>query len=228
MSTGPRDLYIPAESWKTMVSMVAPKPQGMDPGFAKAIEQFERYSATIGGDLGDAIRRCYDHLQRFLSAVHEAVSTESGENPARLGRPRNFPYGDETLIFQVFNYHDKETVSIREDRMAHFLTQYGRFRDTTHFLEKKVEKGNLGIFKNTFLFIYKPLEQAADAFDQAIERSSIDFTTVIGEKADPTYVHISGTEPSDEVPTGCICRVLKPGFAFEGREFQEGVVMVAE
>ncbi|MGC9328122.1 MAG: hypothetical protein ACP5I1_10850, partial [Candidatus Hinthialibacter sp.] len=99
-----------------MVSLVAPKPQGMETGFAKACEQFEQYSSTIGGDIGGAIHRCYDHLQRFTKAASEVISAESGENPARLGRPREFPYGDETLIFQVFTYKGKETVSIREDR----------------------------------------------------------------------------------------------------------------
>ncbi len=228
MITGPRDLYVPAESWKTMVALVAPKPQGMDPGFAKACDQFQRYSATIGGDIGEAIRRCYDHLLRFLSSVHETVSAESGENTARLGRPRPFPYGEESLVFQVFNYHGKETISIREDRMADILTQYERFRITMRFMEKKVDEGNLGVLKNTFLFIHKPLQQAADDFDKAIERMPLQNTTAIGTKPDPTYVHISGTEPSSDIDPGLICRVLKPGYAYEGREIQEGVVMVAE
>lgn len=223
-----RDLYVPAESWKTMVGMVAPKPQGMDPGFAKACSQFERYSATIGGEIGDSIRLCYDHLQRFLTAAHDTVSAESGESPARLGKARQFPYGDETLIFQVFNYHGTETVSIREDRMANLLSQYTLFRDTMRFMEKKVEEGNLGLLKNTFLFIHKPLQQSAEGFDKAVERTPLQSTTVIGQKPDPTYVHISGTEPCPTVEKGCICRVLKPGYACEGREIQEGVVLVAE
>lgn len=228
MNTGPRDLYVPADSWKTMVSMVTPKPQGMDSGFARACEQFERYSATIGGEIGDSIRLCFDHLQRFLAAAHETVSAESGENPARLGRLRPFPYSEETLVFQVFNYRGNDTVSIREDRMANLLSQYLLFRETMRFMEKKVEEGNLGLLKNTFLFIHKPLQQAAEGFDKAVERTPLQCTTVIGEKPDVTYVHVSGTEPSTTVEKGCICRILKPGYACEGREIQEGVVLVAE
>ncbi len=228
MITGPRDLYIPADSWKEMVRMAAPNPQGMDVGFAKALDQFERYSATIGGEIGDSIQRCHDHLQRFLATAQEVISAESGENPARLGRPRNFDYGDKELVFQVFNYQDKDTVSIREDRFATILTNYDRFRDTMHFMERKVKEGNLGILQNTFLFIHKPLEQAALNFDKAINKTPLVHTTIIGQEADPTYVHISGTEPSKEVDPGLICRVLKPGYAFEGREIQEGVVIVAE
>jgi hypothetical protein len=64
------------------------------------------------------------------------------------------------------------------------------------FMEKKVDEGNLGVLKNTFLFIHKPLQQAADDFDKAIERMPLQNTTAIGTKPDPTYVHISGTEPS--------------------------------
>ncbi|MBN2326231.1 MAG: nucleotide exchange factor GrpE [Candidatus Omnitrophica bacterium] len=228
MITGPRDLYVLAESWKTIVSLVAPKPQGMEAGFSKACEQFEQYSETIKGDVGDAIRRCYDHLQRFTSAAKDVVIAESGENSARLGRPREFLFGEETLIFQVFTYKGKETVSIREDRMANLLTFYDRFHDTMSFMEKKVEEGNLGLLKNTFLFIHKPLQQAAEQFDKAIESIPLQHTTIIGQKPDPTYVHVSGTEPSQEIEAGHICRVLKPGYAFDGREIQEGVVLVAE
>jgi len=228
MITGPRDLYIPSDSWKEMVRMAAPNPTGMDAGFAKALDEFGRYAATIGGDIGESIQRCRDHLQRFLSAAQEVISAESGENSARLGRPRNFDYGDQVLIFQVFNYKDKDTVSIREDRLATLLTNYDRFHDTMQFMERKVNEGNLGILQNTFLFIHKPLEKAAVTFDKAMVKTSLVYTTVMGEKADPTYVHISGTEPSSEVDSGLICRVLKPGYAFEGREIQEGVVIVAE
>ncbi len=228
MITGPRDLYIPADSWKEMVRMAAPNPTGMDAGFAKALEQFEQYAATIGGEIGDSIKRCHDHLKRFLGTAQEVISAESGENSARLGRPRNFDYGDQELVFQVFNYQDRDTVSIREDRLATLLTNYDRFHDTMQFMESKVKKGNLGILQNSFLFIHKPLEQAAITFDKAIDKTPLVHTTVMGEKADPTYVHISGTEPSEEVDSGTICRVLKPGYAFEGREIQEGVVIVAE
>ncbi|MFB3788308.1 MAG: hypothetical protein ACE15F_18265 [bacterium] len=227
MASTPRDIYVPAESWKVMVDVVAPKPRGMDPFFVKAMLQFERYAMTIGGDIGDSIRLCQDHLARFLSNAQEAVTAEAGENPARLGRPRPFPYGEENLTYQVFNYKGADTVSIREDRMATFLNFYDRFRETMRFMDQKVEEGDLGIFQNSFIFIHKPLEQAADAFDHAMERMPLHVSTRIGLEPDPRFVHVMGTEPSAVNP-GCICRVLKPGFVYEGREIQEGVVMVSQ
>lgn len=228
MASTPRDIYVPAESWKVMVDVVAPQPRGMDPFFVKAMQQFERYATTIGGDIGDSIHLCQDHLARFLATAQEVVTAEAGENPARLGRPRPFPHGEESLTYQVFNYKGADTVSIREDRMASLLNFYDRFRETMRFMNKKVEQGGLGILQNSFIFIHKPLEQAAEAFDNAMDRMPLHVSTRIGLEPDPHYVHVMGTEPSDTVEPGRICRVLKPGFVYEGREIQEGVVMVAQ
>ncbi len=228
MTSSPRDLYLPADSWMAMVDTVAPAPRDMEPAFSKALEQFERYSVTIGGEIGDSIKGCHKHLDNFLKAAQETISAESGENSARLGRPRDVPHGNETLIFQVFNYNGEDSVSIREDRLATLLTGYDLFRDTMRFMDKKVEEGDLGLFKNSFLFIHKPLQQAAEVFDRALEKLPVQSTTQIGEVPNPQYVHVAGIEPSDEVEPGRICRVLKPGYAFENREIQEGVVIAAE
>jgi len=228
MASAPRDIYVPAASWEVMVDVVAPKPRGMDPFFVKAMQQFERYARTIGGEIGDSIRLCQDHLSRFLVTAQEVVGLEAGANPARLGRSREFRYGQETLSFQVFQYKGSDTVSIREDRMATLLNFYARFRETMRFMEHKVKEGDLGIFKNSFVFIHKPLAQAAESFDHAMERMPLHISTRIGSVPDPHYVHIMGTEFSDEIEPGRICRVLKPGFVYEGREIQEGVVIVSQ
>lgn len=230
MSKKKRDLYFPADSWRVLVDCVAPTPRGMDPAFVKAMEQFDRYAMTIGGEIGDSIRRCHEHLRHFLNKAQEIILAEAGENPARLGRLRDFAYGTETLRFQVFTYRETERVSIQEDRLAEFITYYDRFRETMRFMEKTVEQGNLGLLKNTFLFIHKPLEQAAALCDVAIEKSPIEHTTVLGEKPDPHYVHITGYEAcgDDSIEHGHICRILKPGYLYEGREIQEGVVAVAQ
>jgi hypothetical protein len=230
MHKGPRDLYFPADSWKTFIDCVAPKPRGMDPAFTKAMEQFERYSMTIGGEIGDSIRGCQTHLEHFLSKAQEIIQSEAGENSSRLGKLRDFLYGEETLQFQVFNYHGDDCVSIREDRLAELITFYDRFRDTMRFMDSKVEQGNLGILKNSFLFIHKPLEQAAELCDRSIDNSPIVHTTVIGDKPDPQYVHITGYEEciDENIEHGHICRILKPGYVYENREIQEGVVAVAD
>ncbi len=228
MNQTPRDIYVPSDSWKVLVDAVAPKPRGLDPAFARSIEAFERYSATITGDIGDSIRQCHDHLARFLNAAQEIVVKESGEHPARLGRLRDFPYGQETLQYQVFDYKGVPTTCLQENHFAEFLTKYDLFHDTMRFMEQKVEEGNLGVLKNSFVFIHKPMEQAANACDAALDKMPLTRTAVIGLKADPNYVHITGTEPSEEIESGHICRVLKPGYLFEKREIQEGVVIVAE
>lgn len=223
-----RDLYIPIDAWRPIVDLVAPKPRSTDPAFVRAEEQFQRYAATISGDIGDIIRRCQKHMERFLDSAQEIVQEEAEENPARLGRLRDFPYGMETLKFQVFNYKGKDCVSLREDRMADLMTNYDLFRDTMKFMEQQVAEGNLGIFKNSFTFIHKPLSGAATLFDVAVAKLPIHHTTLIGTKPDPSFVHIVGTEPCGDVTPGHICRVLKPGYAWENREIQEGVVVVAE
>lgn len=227
MADKPRDIYIPAESWQNVVSVIAPKPKTIDPAFAHALVQFNRYSQTIRGDTGDAIRQCHDHLDRFMKNAQEIVQQESGSRPERLGRPRDFRFGEETLQFQVFQYKGTDTVSIEEKRFATFVSGYDLFNDTLKFMEKKVKEGDLGIFKNTFLFIHKPLEQASVLIDQAVENTFLKRTTMIGLKADPHFMHIVGTEVSDSVAAGHIVRVLKPGYSYENREIQEGVVIVA-
>ncbi|MBI1386931.1 MAG: nucleotide exchange factor GrpE [bacterium] len=227
MSTQPRDIYVPAASWRVIVDVLAPEPRGMDPAFIRAKDAFERYSMTIRGDIGDAIQRCKDHLERFLARAQEIVESEAGETPGRLGRLKPFPYGNSELQFQVFNYKDGEALSLRDNRMAELMTQYDLFRETMRFMEKKVEEGNLGPLKNTFTFIHKPLQQAAQVLEPMLEKTGIERTTIYGEKPDPTYVHIAGDEPSDEFEAGTICRILKPGYKSEGREIQEGVVMIA-
>jgi len=228
MSSGPRDLYIPADCWKTIVDAVAPKPRGMDPAFVKAVEPFKRYAATITGEIGESIQRCRDHLERFLASAQETVAAEAGSFPERLGRPKTIPYGQDSLSFQIFNYRGTDSVNIREDRLAALLTQYDLFLETMKFMERKVEEGDLGILRNSFLFIHKPLHQAAELMSAAIQKMPIEITTKIGEPADPHYVHIAGVEACEDVPPACICRILKPGYVFEGREIQEGVVIVAE
>lgn len=227
MGSNPRDIYVTANSWGTLVDVIAPNPRGMDPHFVRAQEAFERYSATIGGDIGDAIKRCKDHLERFLSKAQEIIESEAGEQPGRLGRLKPFKYGQSELTFQVFNYKEQDTVSLREDRFADILTQYDLFRETMRFMDKRANEGNLGPFKNSFLFIQKPLQQAAEALDPALEKTNVERTTVFGEKPDPHYVHIAGDEPNDEVEPGTVCRILKPGYQSEGREIQEGVVIIA-
>jgi len=67
-----------------------------------------------------------------------------------------------------------------------------------------------------------------EPFDNALDKLPIDQTTEIGKKPDPTYMEIAGTETSEEVENGLICRVIKEGYAWEGEEIQEWVVMVAE
>lgn len=223
-----RDLYVPTESWKTFVDLVTPKPRGTDPAFARALEQFQRYSQTISGDIGDIIRRCHRHLERFLEKAQEIIQEEAGPVSGRLGRLRDFPYGTDTLQFQVFNYKGEDHVSVREDRLADLMTDYDLFHDTMTFMEQKVAEGNLGIFKNSFTFIHKPLSQAATLFDTALTKLHLVHTTEIGKPADPTWVMVAGTEPSNDHAPGCIVRVLKPGYTYEGREIQEGVVIVAE
>ena len=227
MNNSARDIYVPADSWKTMVDVVAPTPRGMDPAFVKALEPFQRYSSTIKGELGEAIRRCQDHLERFLTAAQEVVEAESGEQPSRLGQLRPFPYGPESLSFQVFEYKGAENVSVREDNLCKYLSQFDLFIETMKFMDKKVAEGNLGVLKNSFTFIHKPLEQAAQQDSAAIEKLPIDRTTVYGERPDPQYVEIAGDEQTGQFEPGTICRILKPGYAFEGREIQEGVVYVA-
>lgn len=227
MADKTRDIYIPAESWQNVVNVIAPKPKSIDPAFAHALVQFNRYSQTIKGDIGDAIRQCHDHLERFMKSAQEIVQQEAGSRPERLGRPRDFHFGSETLQFQVFQYKGADTVSIEEKRFATFVSGYDLFNETLKFMEKKVLEGDLGIFKNTFLFIHKPLEQAAVLIDQAVEKTFLQRTTVIGMKADPNYMHIVGSEESDSFSSGYIVRVLKPGYAYENREIQEGVVIVA-
>ena len=102
-------------------------------------------------------------------------------------------------------------MSIKEKNLATILTEYDLFRDTMRFMDEKVEKGDLGVLRNSFIFIHKPLEQAANAVDAELNKTFLTRTTVLGEKADPNYVHISGTEPADGIEPGCICRILKPG-----------------
>lgn len=227
MGSTPRDLYAPAASWGILVDVIAPTSRGMDPAFIRAKEAFDRYSATIGGDIGEAIKLCKDHLERFLTKAQEIIEGEAGPQPGRLGRLNRFPYGGADLQFQVFQYNGIDSVSIREDRFAAILTQYDLFHETMRFMEKKVEEGNLGPLKNSFLFIHKPLHQAAQLLDPALEKTNIVRTTVFGQRPDPTYVHISGDEANDEVEPGTICRILKPGYQTEGREIQEGVVLIA-
>ncbi len=228
MNRTPRDLYVPADGWGTIVNAVAPQPKGMDPAFARALEAFQRYSITIKGDIGDSIRQCQDHLERFLSAAQEIIEKEAGGHPGRLGRLREFPYGQETRSFQVFDYKGTPTTCIREDNFAELLTKYDLFHDTMRYMEQTVEKGDLGVLKNSLIFIHKPMEQAAEACDAALEKMPFERTTEIGKPADPNYVHVAGTEPSEDIEPGCICRVLKPGYVYEKREIQEGVVIVAE
>lgn len=228
MSSSPRDLYVPADCWKVIVDVVAPNPRGMDPAFVKALEQFKRYAQTITGDIGESIKRCQDHLERFLNTAQDIVTSESGEHPERLGRPKQIPYGQDSLTFQIFNYRGADTISIREDRFALLLTQYDLFIETMKYMDKTVQEGELGILKNSFMFIHKPLEQAAQAMNKAIEKMPLTLTTKIGEPADPHYVHIAGTEQNKSVQPSQICRILKPGYVFDGREIQEGVVIIAE
>ncbi len=227
MADKPRDIYIPAESWANVVRVIAPKPKSIDPAFAHALVQFDRYAKTIKGDIGDAIRQCHDHLERFMANAQELVEAESGERTERLGRPREFDFGQSTLTFQVFQYKGQDTVSIEEKRFAAFVSKYDLFFETLRFMESKVEKGELGIFKNTFMFIHKPLSSASVLIEQAVEKTYLQRTAVIGEKADPHYVHIAGTEDTNEFPSGHVVRILKPGYAYENREIQEGVVIVA-
>ena len=227
MATQPKDVYIPLSSWKVIVDTVSPTPRGMDAFFVKALEQFNRYAQTITGDIGDSIQGCQKHLDNFLKTAQEIVQAEAGEIPGRLGRLREFPYGPETLSYQVFNYKGEDCINIREDRLAELLSKYDIFRGTMAFMEKTVAEGDLGIFKNSFTFIHKPLQQAADLFDDAIDKLPIERTAELGKKADPHYVHIAGTEETDAYEKGQICRAIKPGYAFEGREIQEGVVYVA-
>ena len=222
-----RDIYIPVDSWKVFVDTVAPVPRGMDAFFVKSLEHFARYSATISGEIGESIRACQKHLENFLKTAQQIVTEESGQQPGRLGRPQTFSYGPDNLSYQVFNYKGKDCINIREDRLALLLTVYDLFHETMKYMEKTVEHGNLGIFKNSFLFIHKPLKQAADLVDDGMSKLPIQRTTELGKKADPNYVHIVGTEPTSEYELAMICRVLKPGYAFEGREIQEGVVFVA-
>ena len=66
-----------------------------------------------------------------------------------------------------------------------------------------------------------------ELFDKALVNSHLRRTTVIGEPADPHFMHIVGTEVTDAYPPKSIIRVLKPGYAYEGKEIQEGVVIVA-
>jgi hypothetical protein len=227
MSSQTRDVYVPAESWRVIVDTVAPSPRGMDAFFVKALEQFNRYSATISGDVGDSIRRCHKHLDNFLKSAQAIVTSEAGEQPGRLGKPREYAFGPQTLHFQTFHYKGSDCVNIQETRLAQLLTNYDLFHDTMNFMEHTVENGELGIFKNSFLFIHKPLMQCAALFDEAIERMPLLRTAALGLKADPNYVHIAGTEPCSEYTPGHICRTLKPGYAYEKREIQEGVVIVA-
>ncbi len=227
MSQSLRDLYVPAESWRTMTDLVAPLPRGMDPAFSRALEPFERYTATVSGDIGTAIEKCHNHLIRFLSSAQEIVMEESGEHPGRLGRLQEFPYGQETLSYQVYSYRGADTVSIREDRMADLLTRFDLFLETMLFMDKKVEEGDLGVLKNSFIFIHKPMSQSADLFSAAVDKMPLRRTAVVGDKVDPEYVHCSGQESSDTVKPGCITRVLKPGYAYDEYEIQEGVVVAA-
>ncbi|MDX9752675.1 MAG: hypothetical protein RBU29_01860 [bacterium] len=227
MSTQPRDVYIPADSWRVIVDTAAPTPRGMDAFFVNALEQFKRYAATISGEIGDSIRGCQKHLDNFLKTTQTIVEEEAGEHPGRLGRLREFPYGTQVLSYQVFNYKSRDSLSIREDRIALLMTNYDLFHETMEYMEKTVHTGDLGIFKNSFLFIHKPLKQAADLVDDAISKMPVQRTAAYGVKADPNYVHIVGTEPCPDLAPGLVCRTLKPGYAFEGREIQEGVVFVA-
>lgn len=227
MGSQPRDIYIPVSSWEAMVDVVAPKPRGMDPFFVKAVEPFSRYAQTLKGELGEAIQRCQDHLDRYLKSAQEIVQSEAGDVSGRLGRLRDFKFGDTTLAYKVFAYRNIDSVSIREDRLTEYMSQYDLFRETMRFMEKKVETGNLGILKNSFVFIHKPLSQAAEHLDVAYEKLPIDHTTIYGEVPSPDYVDVAGDEPNDEFPRGTICRILKHGYAFEGREIQGGVVTVS-
>ena len=226
MSKEFKDLYIPATTEGNR-GYSCPNTTQHDPPLS-TLEQFQRYSATITGDMGDIIQRCHKHLDRFLSSAQEAIQEESGHNPSRLGRPRKFLYGNDSLEFQVFNYKGADTVSIREDRFTKLLTDYDLFHETMKFMERKVTEGNLGIFKNSFTFIHKPLKNAADLFDQALDQIPVEHTTILGKPADPNYVQIIDREPCDEYDPGTICRIIKPGYAYEGREIQEGVVVIAE
>lgn len=227
MASTPRDIYVPAASWQTIADVVAPKPRGMDPAFERAMEHFQRYANTIQGEVGDAIRQCKDHLERFLKTARSIVEEEAGEDSARLGRPRDIRYGQETLVFQVFNYRGEDTVSVREDRFADLMTRYDLFLETMRFMDKKVEEGDLGILRNSFKFIHKPMEQSKEAMNAALDKTRLERTTEIGKPADPNYMHITGSEPAEGMDAKCVCRILKPGYAYDGREIQEGVVVVA-
>ena len=75
----------------------------MNPSFTRALDQFQLYSMTISGDIGDAIRQCQQHLEQFLATAQETVTAEQSDDPSRLGRPKPFQYGEGTLDYQVFN-----------------------------------------------------------------------------------------------------------------------------
>lgn len=227
MAKQPRDIYIPLNSWEIMVDVAAPKPRGMDPAFARALEPFQRYSQTIQGEIGEAIRRCHDHWERFLKTAQEIVTVEAGENSGRLGSLKKIYYGAESLTYHVFDYRGVATVSVDEKRLIAYLTQYDLFMETMKFMERKVEEGNLGILKNSFVFIHKPLGQAAERSLPAVDNLPVQRTATLGQPPDPNYIEIVGDEHCEEYPPGTICRILKPGYAFEGREIQEGVVIIS-
>lgn len=222
-----RDLYVPVSFWGPLVSLVAPKPKGMAPGFAQALVTFKQYSETIKGDLGDSVRNCHKVLERFLTLAESLVREESGEHSGRLGRLRDLPFGEETLQQQIFQVRDVDVTSINGGQVGSILTQYERFHVVLQFMEEKVAQGGLGPLQGSFNNMLFILNQACDTLEDALLSAPVGRTAKLGEVPDTNFVFIQDSEPSDAYPDGTICQIVQQGFAWEGKELVEAVAVVA-
>lgn len=210
------------------MSLVAPKPDGISPNFARALVTFQQYAQSIRGDLGETVRNCHRVLERLLEIGQQAVEAESGEHPGRLGRLRDLKYGVDRIPYQVFQFRDQDVSSIGGASVGKVLAQYDRFLSVLHFMEEKVKQGGLGPLQGSFNTMLFLLNQACQAMENAILCAPIRRTAVLGEVPDPNYIEVQGREPNETYPSGTICKVLQQGFAWEDKELTEAAVLIAE
>lgn len=222
-----RDLYVPLPFWGAVLTLVAPNPKGMEPAFGRALGSFGQYAETIQGDLGESVQNCHKVLERFLETAQEVVEGESGEHKNRLGRPRDLPYGEETLLYQVFQYGDGDVISLKGATVARVLSQYERFLSVLHFMEGKVKEGGLGALQGSFNNMLFQLNQACEGMEKAMARAPLRRTATLGETPDLDFVFVQEKEETDAVPEGTIARIIQQGFAWEDKELSEAVVTTA-
>ena len=222
-----RDLYVPIAFWGEVIQLVAPKPAGMHPAFGRALMTFQQYSQTIQGDLGETVRNCHKVLTTFLDGAEATVREESGEHEGRLGRPRDLPFGEEELSYQVFQYHGQDVSSLNGASVGKVLIQYERFLSVLHFMEAKVGEGGLGALQGSFNNMLFLLDQACEAMENAITRAPVRRSAVLGDVPDHDFIFPQGKEPSNEYPDGTICKILQQGYVWEDKELVEAVVMVS-